>query len=451
MKHVHQLSWLVVFLFIFTNIKVCYAQLQGGSSQQIMEQQRQHQMNAHPAPPPTQSGIRAMQERQRNGKPPTPTLREHMQRQVTESILEAHEQNEKVTEGDYYRSPEYLQDLPRYEDAIEVITQMLNGQRALSIKDAFYKAEAAFGMLHMAYEEYNSLIAANADFIRQWLRQNKFDLNKPEALHYGIQKFMSDTLYITVNGVKSGHMPFFYDYIDYNAKQDKRNYFVTKTLATGTGQCHTFPVVYLILSEALNAEAFLAYNPRHSFIRFKNGNGVLQNYETTVDRLLVNSFYLQTLPVMAGAQKNNVYIHNLTKKQVVATVLYELASNFIREHWVADEQLIHKCLKIAEPHFPKQHYVNNTESYLRQRLFANEINQMVQQKQITRESEIKNHPDLFNIYQRYLDYMEKVTALDVQEFPEEEELRFAEYADEKGRLMQARGINSKQKRSLFIH
>lgn len=399
---------------------------------------------------PTQQSIAAAQERQRAGKPPEPTHQEKIQRQVTDALNEAWERSREVAQTGYYQSIEYLQDLPHYENAIEAISQMLEGKRALSIKDAYYKAEAAYGNLHLTYEEYNSLIASNAGFVRQWLTENKFDLRDPEALHYGIQKFMSDTLYITVRGKRVGHMPYFYDYIDFNAKQDRRNYFVTKTLSTGTGQCHTFPVTYLILAEAMDVEAYLSYSPRHSFIRYKNNRGVMVNYETTVDRILVDAFYKQTLPVMAAAQKNEVYIRSLTKKQVVATVLFDLAADFIKEHWVADGQIIRRCLTIGKAHFPNQEYINGSESYLRQRLYANEINSLVEAKKITNAEDLEKHPEIIKVYNNYMAYMERITKIGVQEFPAEEELRFAQYADEKGRLMKAKGINSKQKRTLFI-
>src|SRR5690606_10776946 len=110
-----------------------------------------------------------------------------------------------------------------------------------------------------------------------------------EALHMGIQKFMGDTLYIHSNGKRKGHLPYYYDFIDPIGK-DRRNYFVTKTLATGSGQCHTLPVVYLLLAEALGVEAYMAYNPQHSFIRFRNNGGSVINYETTVDNYLPDAF-----------------------------------------------------------------------------------------------------------------------------------------------------------------
>jgi hypothetical protein len=437
--------------FCILNAKVGFCQMLGGSNvNQIMQSQQQHYRSVNPTPPPTQADIQAGQERQRAGKPAELSHSEKMQRHVDNLLQEAYVLNHKIQETHYYNSPQYIQDVPNYTNAITLIKEMLEDKRALSIKDVYYNAEAAYGNLHLSNPEYENLIRSNADFIKTWLVQSKYDVNDPEALHYGIQKFMSDTLYIFKKGKRSGHMPYFYDYIDVNASKDRRNYFVTKTLATGTGQCHTFPVAYLILAEALGVDAFLAYNPRHSFIRYKNNQGAIINYETTVDRFLADAFYLQTLPVMATAKRNKLYITSLTKKQVIASVLYDLGVNFLEEHWIGDKKLITECLALARPHFPGQQYINNSECHLQKRLYAYDLNQMVKTRQIKNVSEIEKHPDIVAAYDNYMAYMQRITTLGIQDFPKDEELRMMEYADEKGRLQQAKGINSKQKRTLFI-
>lgn len=446
------LKFVFVLLCLAFNGKVCISQMLGGNNaQQILERQQQHSMSINPAPPPTQADIRGAQERQRNGKPPELSRAEQMQKHVNELLIEAHHLNTKYEKADYYNSPAYLQDVPNYTNAITFIREMLKDKRPLSIKEAYYKAEAAFGNLHLNHVEYETLIKSNADFITTWLTQNKYNTKDPEALHYGIQKFMSDTLFITKQGKRTGHMPLFYDYIDVQGKNDTRNYFVTKTLATGTGQCHTFPVTYLILAEALGVNAYLAYCPRHSFIRYENNAGTMINYETTVDRFLADAFYLQTLPVMATAQKSKIYINNLNKRQVVATVLYDLASNFIKEHWVSDLKLIKECLQVAKTHFPDREYINGVESHLWKKVYAAELNNMVAAKKITHSSQIEKYPEIVSAYNNYVSYVEKLGTIGIQEYPVEEELKFLEYADKKGKLMQAKGIDSKQKRTLFIN
>lgn len=424
----------------------------GNTAQSVIDEINRNSMKAMGyTPPPTEADKAAQQQLWLNGKPPVPTQREITLQHIAEALKEAEQKTQEIEQTNYYASPQYLNDVPNYVDGKKYIQEMLEGKRPLRVKDAYYMAEASYGNLQLTHSEYNQLIKSNANFIKQWLTKNKYDIRNPEMLHFGIQKFMSDTLYITIDGSHTGHLPYYYDYIDFKAKDDKRNYFVTKTLATGTGQCHTFPVVYMILAEALGVQAYLAYNPQHSFIRYKNKKGAIINYETTVDRFLADAFYSQTLPVMAKAQKNQVFVHSLTRKQVVATVLYDLAANFIREHWTGDRTFIKDCMRIAKPYFPDKGYISITESYLRQRFYADDINAMVQAKGIKQASEMEKYPDLVKAYKDFYAYMDRITALGIQEFPEEEELRMAEYMDKKGRLQVAKGIKSKDKRSLFIN
>lgn len=75
---------------------------------------------------------------------------------------------------------------------------------------------------------------------------------------------------------------------------------------------------------------------------------------------------------------------------------------------------------------------------------------MVEERKITTEADMEKHPDLMKAYLNYMEYVKKIHALGVQDFPAEEELRMMEYMDAKGKLQVAKGINAKGKKSLFI-
>lgn len=418
---------------------------------QIQQQNRRQMQQFGNIPPPTQEDIRNSQQRLIEGKPPELTHREKVEKEMVELLQETQSNNAAVNSQDYYNSPAYLKDVSAYTNARDLIQKMLGDAIPLSIRDAYFLSEAAYGNLYLSYSDYAALITSNANFIKQWLKENRYSLIDPEALHLGIQKFMSDTLYVTVGGKRQGHIPYYYDYIDASSEGDRRNYFVTKTLATGSGQCHTFPITYLILAEALGVEAHLAYNPKHSFIRYANNAGTLVNYETTVDRFLPDAFYLETLPVMAEAYRNELYVTNLTKKQVVASVLFDLAVNFIDEHWLNDKSFVHECITIAVPFFPNQGFINTAHSYLNKRLYADDFNNKVQARHITSTDEIEKYPDVLEAYQNYYGYMEQVSRLGIQDFSESEYLRMLEYYDTKSRLQIAKNIKAKDKKPLFIN
>jgi len=384
----------------------------------------------------------------------TPEMR--MEREMVNTLREVEYYSSELNEAQYYYSPKYLNDLPNYTKAKQKLKDMLEGKIPLSIKDAYYFSEAAYGNLQLSYEEYNKVIQDNANFIKQWLVENGYNPKDPEALHLGIQKFLSDTLYIGNNNPdnlslsKQAHVPYYYDYIDYTSAEDRRNYFVTKTLATGTGQCHTLPTTYLILAEALGVKVYLSYNPVHSFIQYKNNKGTMLNYETTVDRFLPDQFYLETLPTMAKAKKNKIYMNSLNKKQNVATVMIDLAVNFVQEHWLSDKKFIKECMNTASPYFPEQGFINTANNYLNKRIYADTFNKKVKEKGIKNISDIEKYPDVLQAYNNYRSYMEKVSSLGIQDFPESEYIKMMEYYDTKKKLQTAKQIDTKSKKNLFF-
>lgn len=359
---------------------------------------------------------------------------------------------------EYYNSKKYLTDLTHFKSVKNMLKDMLSGKQKLSVKDAYFAVESAYGNLHLTYEEYNNTINTNVKFIKLWLTQQGYDLNNPEALHYGLQQFMNDTLKLKqtkIDDPLSGnfvttHVPYYYDYIDYQAKEDTRNYFVTKTLATGTGQCHTLPVAYMVMAEALGIDVYLSYNPQHSFVQFKNNNGVMVNYETTIGQFITDQYYLETLPVMANAKRNKLYLESLNKEQVVATTLMDLAANFVDKHWVGNREFIEDCLNTANQFFPDKEYMNTRSHYLHRKLYANELNNIVQIKGLKGLDEIPNDPEALKIYNEYQEYMDRVNKSGFQDFPEEEYIRMMEYHDKKGMLQKAKKIDTKSKKSLYL-
>jgi hypothetical protein len=426
--------------------------VRNSESMRIQEQNNQIMRNLGIKPPPSQAEINASLQQQINAQHSIQIPQQiELKQEIVQLINEANSKNNLTSAKEYYSSTYFKNDFTHYTAAKSLLTNMLENKTSLSIKDAYYCAEYAYGNLHLTFEEYNNTISKNTHFIRQWLKEQGYDLKNPEALHYGIQKFISDTLYITINGKREGHLPYYYDYIDVLSEKDRKNYFVTKTIATGSGQCHTFPVLYMILAESLGVEAFIAYNPQHSFIRFKNNKGTLINYETTVDYFLPDAFYLETLPVMADAYRNKLYINNLSRKQIVASIVFDLAVNFIEEHWLSDKSFIKECITLATPYFENPDYMGTSSFYLKKRLYADELNSLIKQKGIKNIREIEAHPEVLEVYTRYYNYMENVRRLGVQDFPKSEYLRMLEYYDHKSKIQVAKQLQAKTKKSLFIN
>lgn len=152
---------------------------------------------------------------------------------------------------------------------------------------------------------------------------------------------------------------------------------------------------------------------------------------------------------MAKAMSNKIYITNLTKKQIIASVMIDLAVSYTSEHWLYDKSFIKECMNTASAYFPKE-YINDAYNYLNKRIYADEFNNKVQEKKLSDMSEIEKYPDVKLAYDNLTNYMDKINNLGIQAFPESEYMRMIQYYDTKQVLQKSSKINGQQPRNLFF-
>lgn len=364
--------------------------------------------------------------------------------------------NNKINKSGYYDSEAYNKDFANYQNGFQKLKDMLEGKTPLSITDALYYEESAYGNLHISYQEYKQTIAQSKDFMQKWMQQNNRNPNNPEAVHLTIQKFMGDELSIVIQNPDSKdikpkkitHKPFMYDFDDYKAEKDLRNYFVTKTLATGTGQCHTLPCAYMVFAEAMGVDASITYVHQHSFIKYKNSKGTIENYEPTVDWHMSDNDYMEDVPVMAEAIKNKMYLQALTKKQMIASIMIELANNFHREHWTKDGKFLNECIDYAMKYFEKGE--GNREGLLLKNLvLASQLDIALYKNKITDLKDVYKTEETAKLYEAFRKSSNKIDTLGIQDFPENVYYAMLERHDKGGKLQQAKKIDTKSKKSLF--
>ena len=165
--------------------------------------------------------------------------------EVEDNLNEIKTDQKRFAKIDSVRAVAPTAHLKRFEDALKYLQDMLAGKTQLSIADAYFAVEAAYGNLYMSREEYYRTIRASAAFIKAWILENELDTKDNNMVHYAIRKFMSESLMlhntkkVAENGLKLEyihHNPFRYDFNDYTGEKDYRNLFLTKCLATGYGQ-----------------------------------------------------------------------------------------------------------------------------------------------------------------------------------------------------------------------
>ncbi len=315
--------------------------------------------------------------------------------------------------------------------------------------------ENAYGNSYLSKKEYDQTIKQSVDFIKKWLVQNGHSLTDNAALHLGIQKFMSDTLAITVANIdnpnqakKITHLPFYYDYQDFKGEKDFRNYFLTKCIATGSGQCNSMPAVYSSLADGLGAKAYLTFAPHHSFIKYPDNTGKLHGYEPTSNWKITDKWYQDNMFISPKAKMSGIYLDTLNKKQIVANCAIDLAFGYLQKHGAGDGSFVKECLNTAMQHFPKQ---NNIQVYfVYSSLLGRQLERVLYENKVTDLNDISKIPEANTLYKALLQNENTITKLGYQEQPDPLYDELMKQQEFKGKQQQEKNITGKEKRNLFI-
>ncbi|WP_395048006.1 hypothetical protein [Flavobacterium sp.] len=229
----------------------------------------------------------------------------------------------------------------------QVYDKMLNlNIENYSVKDVNFDIENAYFENKLEKEEFDKIIKQTAEFILAKMKEKNFDVNSNTAKNFILFEFFSQPM--QVKGFKEKHFPIKYDFEDYWGRQNWSKMFVTKLLKTNTGQCHSMPLLYLTLAEAIDAEAYLSLSPNHSYIKFQDEKEKWYNLELTNAMFTVSSFVLNNGYITAEAVQNKIYMQNLTKQQLLSQFYTDLASGYLHKfgYDVFVEQVINKALEL---------------------------------------------------------------------------------------------------------
>ena len=236
-------------------------------------------------------------------------------------------------------------DKRHYEQAYTEIADMLDGKRSLSIKRAVFLAEWAYydGMLD--YDNYCNTINKAIEFLTKFISAN--NLNKYKTGH---NMALVEYFFNPYSG--NDNTPFTYDFKNESLDEDFTCQFVTRVMQTHKGQCRSLPMYYKILAEAIGAEAYIVYLPRHTFIRYRNYDKLYPedwvNVELTTHQIVPESFYREQHNITDSMMESKLYLHPLSDIETVAAQLADLALGYWQKYKVYDEftlRCVEKSLK----------------------------------------------------------------------------------------------------------
>lgn len=265
-----------------------------------------------------------------------------------------------------------------YQTAFSDLLRVEAGVKAFNIKEANFIVENAWYENTGKIESFDKTIQQIVLFLNLKMDELGYDRNSNLSKNLMLYRFFADTLAIESKNLH--HLPFKYDFNDYRGDNDWRNMFVEKVLQTNTGQCHSFPLLYLILAKEIGAEAQLAYAPNHTYIKFQDDNRIWHNIELTNGMLTTDAFVLQSGYIKAEALQNKIYMQPLTDKQLLSHCFSDLALGYAKKYCYDSfvEEVVNKSLELdpnnIHAHMVKANYLTLRFGHIETQLGINEQN-----------------------------------------------------------------------------
>jgi len=244
-----------------------------------------------------------------------------------------------------------------YENTYKTINTMLEGKGVLSFKSAVYATENAFYNNKLPITKIDSTIyelkikvnAVCKNYPITYSETDRDIIQKNSALFKVLKEsipIIVDSNHIIVNN------PYTYDFDDMWGEKDWTKMFVSKLLATGSGNCHSLPYLYKILAEELNIPAYLAFAPNHIYIKTFSKKMGWYNTELTSGTFPVDAWLMASGYISVDAVKNGLYMDTLSTKQSVANCLLDLAQGYQHKFGKDNPDFVLKCCSTVLKYHP---------------------------------------------------------------------------------------------------
>ncbi len=345
-------------------------------------------------------------------------MRQHAAIAQNNQVEEAKEDlkhGEKQAQPINYEFPEIQAHSKQYfKQTLSEIQSMFGNKQDLSLKRAVFLAENAFMDNSMSYAWFSSEIASQIDILESFMKKEGLALNDDIAKKYMLQRLFSDTL--TMRDDKGNyqftHYPFKYDFDDPFGKHDWRKMFVTKLLSDKKGQCHSLPLLYLILAEEWVVKAWLSYSPQHSYIKTQDNKGIWYNFETTNGHYSTDSWLLSSGYVKAEAMKNKIFMDTLSRRETIAACLIDLANAYTQKFGL--DKFVLTCAEEALKQSPRNIFALQTKADYYTLLFQ----YVVKQLHYPPKEQLHNYPEAYSLLQKAQELYALVDKSGYEDMPE---------------------------------
>lgn len=282
-----------------------------------------------------------------------------------------------------------------YQTAFTQLEAMLEGKEKLNLKRAVFLTENAFGENKLPYADFERPIGQLVARCRNQANK-QIHSSKNSGSHLALYQVLCDTtLLFDAAGKKVGwSLPMQYDFEDYMGEAYWTKMFVSKLLRTKSGNCHSLPLLYKILADELQLEAFLSFAPNHSYIQHRDSKGTWFNLELTNRRYVSETFLMASGYIKASALKNRIYLDTLSLRQTVAHCLVDLAQGYTWKF--GPDAFVIRCCELALRYYP-----NDIHALMAQAdVYSLQFRREVRQAGSPPPEQLPNYPQLYALYQR---------------------------------------------------
>jgi hypothetical protein len=302
-----------------------------------------------------------------------------------------------------------------YQQAFNEINQMLKGEKLLNLKRAIFLTENAYLENRMNYDWFSSGITGNADIIKKVIEQEGYNFENPTAKKWGLQQFLADTVRLKdeKGNVNFSHKPLTYDFEDPWGKQDWTKQFVTKLMQSGKGQCHSLPLLYLIMAEEMGIRAWLSYSPSHSYIKVSDPKGNLLNYETTNGYYTTDVWVQSSGYIKAEALRSGIYMDTMPKQEVIATCLTDMANGYVIKFGF--DKFVLDCVDKSLEYSPNNVYALQLKADYQTYLFSYVIDQLGRPP----VDRLPEFPKAYELFLKMHEIYGKIDGIGFEEMPQD--------------------------------
>ena len=260
--------------------------------------------------------------------------------------------------------------------ASEKLNRMLGGLEPMNLKQAIFAIENAYFEGKLDYQSFDKEIQNLITIAQLKAKQDGYNWKNPQTRNIMLFRAIADTLKVKMPLEESyiTSYPLQYDFNDFMGKQNWSKMFVSKLLASKSGQCHSLPLLYLILCEETGTLANLAFSPSHTYAKFKDQSGNWHNLELTNGRIVSDAFILGSGYITAEALKSHIYMEPLTQKQTIAQCFADLAKGYTKKYGY--DNFVSQCVDSTLKYDPTNIFARQIKSDYQTLRFEYVVNQV---------------------------------------------------------------------------